>query len=91
MTRADVIKILLFTWRVIKAVAVLIVVYGFTALKYTAKAFIIALPAIVYLIGAFLGGIAGGAADAAASKASSRRPYHRIWSDEENSSYYHRR
>lgn len=91
MTRADVIKILLVTWRMIKAVTIFIIIYGFMALKYTAKAFIIALPAIVYLIGTFLGGVAGGAADAAANKISSRRPYHRIWSDEENSSYYHRR
>lgn len=90
MTKADVIKILLFIWQIAKVVTVFVAVYGLMALKYTFKAFVIALPAIIYLITCFLGGVAGGAADAAASKASSRRPYHRIWSDEENSSYYHR-
>ncbi|CAM4377780.1 hypothetical protein [Deinococcus marmoris] len=90
MTKADVVKILLFIWKIVRIVTVFVVVYGFMALKYTFKAFVIALPATIYLITCFLGGVAGGAADAAASKASSRRPYHRIWSDEENSSYYHR-
>lgn len=90
MIKADVVKVLLFIWRIVKVVTIFIAVYGFMALKYTFKAFIIFLPMLIYVIGGFLGGVAGGAADAATSKASSRRPYHRIWSDEENSSYYHR-
>lgn len=82
MTNADAIKILLFIWKIVKIVTVFVAVYGFMALKYTFKAFIMVLPILAYVIVGVLGGVAGGAADAAASKASSHRPYHRVWGDE---------
>lgn len=91
MTQEDAIRILLFIWLILKAVVIFTVVYSLVLIKFLWKIVVAVVPILFYFLFAFLGGLAGGAIDAGTRRVGSGRPYHRVWSDEENKSYYHYR